>query len=302
MPCYDGAVIWVPRPTLGIALGSGGARGSAHVGVLQVLEDNGFIPDVVVGTSMGAQVGGAYAAGVPCERLAAQWRSATFARMVKTLLPTIPWGGWSSGNEVARLMRSLVGDVSIEDLPKRFAAVATDLQTGAPHVLASGPLVPAIRASMSVPGLFTPVWVDGHLLIDGGVSDPLPVDVTRELGADVVVAVDVLVHPEEVTLSGIPSLTQNERLLGVVKKLTNDAASGGGGRRFHPNVFSVLFQMSTVFQKRVSELALNLWPPDVLIRPDFSEDPPCYSDVGCGIEAGIRAAEAALPEIAAHLR
>jgi NTE family protein len=272
------------------------------VGVLQVLEENGYTPDLIIGSSMGAQVGGAYAAGVSSQELATQWRSSSFARVAKTLLPTIPWGGWSSGSEVNRFMRGLVGDVSIEDLPTRFAAVATDLQTGAPHVMDRGPLVPAIRASMSVPGLFTPVWVDDHLLIDGGVSDPLPVDVARSHGAEVVIAVDVLVDPNEVPLSGIPSLAGNDRLLGVVKKLNGDAETPNGRRRFHPNVFSVLFQMSTVFQKRVSEQGLLLHPPDVLIRPDFSENPPCYSDVGCGIEAGIRAAEAALPEIAARLR
>ncbi|UCF09641.1 MAG: patatin-like phospholipase family protein [Candidatus Bipolaricaulota bacterium] len=285
------------RPTFGLALGSGGARGSAHVGVLKALEEHGLVPDVIVGSSMGAQVGGAFAAGIPSDTLISQWQTASFARLVKTLLPTIPWGGWSSGTEISRMMHRLVGEVRIEDLPITFAAVATDLQTGRPHVLTEGSLVQAIRASLSVPGLFTPVWVDGHLLIDGGVTDPLPVDVTRSLGADVVAAVDVLVCPEDVPLTGLPAFGQGERLLGIVKRLSEGNGMDNGDRRFHPNVFSVLFQMSTVFQKRVSELGLRIQPPDVLIRPDFSSDPPCYSDVGGGIEAGRRAAEEALPAI-----
>jgi NTE family protein len=199
------------------------------------------------------------------------------------------------------MIHGLVGDVCIEDLPTTFAAVATDLQTGLPHVLKEGPLVSAIRASLSVPGLFTPIWLDGHLLIDGGVTNPLPVDVVRELGAEVVAAVDVLVHPEEVELTGIPALGQGEKLLGIVKRLSEEDVGRDGDRRFHPSVFSVLFQMSTVFQKRVSELSLRVQPPDVLIKPDFSTNPPCYSDVGCGIEAGMRAAERALPALRERL-
>jgi len=143
-----------------------------------------------------------------------------------------------------------------------------------------------------VPGLFVPVWIDGHLLIDGGVTDPLPVDVVRSLGADVVIAVDVLVEPAEVKLSGIP-VPSSGKILGII----NNGAAKKDERRFYPSVFSVLFQMSTVFQKRVLNLLLETNPPDVLIRPDFSADPPCYSDAGGGIEAGEAAARRALPEI-----
>jgi len=252
---------------------------------------------------MGAQVGGAYAAGVSADALCDHWRSMSFARIAKALLPTVPWAGWSAGGEITRTMKALVGDVRIEDLPIAFAAVATDLESGQPHLITEGPLVPAIRASVSVPGLLTPIWLDGRLLIDGGVTDPLPIAAARRLGADVVVAVDVLVDPGDVTMTGIPALRSSDRLLGVVKRLSDaDRASANGNRRFHPSVFSVLFQMSTVFQKRVSDLALRLHPPEVLIRPDFSSQPPCYSDVGCGIEAGEHAAEAAIPKIEACLR
>jgi len=161
----------VQKKKVGLTLGSGGARGSAHVGVLKVLEENKIRPDVIVGTSMGAEVGGAYAAGIEVDELAAIWQSITFGRVVKTLLPTIPWSGWSSGGEVLRTVRRLVGDLTIEELPLTYAAVATDLQTGLPYIITEGSLAQAIRASLSVPGLFTPVWIDGHLLIDGGVSE-----------------------------------------------------------------------------------------------------------------------------------
>lgn len=277
-----------------MALSSGGARGAAHVGVLKVLRDNGIEPDVIAGSSMGAEVGGFYASGVELDELETLWRSSSFGHVFKTLLPTIPWSGWSSGNAVTRFLQQLIGNPRIEDLRVPYAAVATDLRSGEPFPITSGPLVDAIRASISVPGLFNPVWIDGHLLIDGGVSNPMPVDVARQLGAEVVIGVDVLVKPAEVKLSGIPYFEVRERVLGIAKGLSSPSENG---RRFHPSVFSVLFQMSTVFQKRLSHLLLAAHPPDVVICPDFSSDPPCYSDVGCGIEAGEEATRRALPEI-----
>ena len=277
------------KTKVGLALSSGGARGAAHVGVLKVLEKAGIVPDIIVGASMGAEIGGAYAAGIPIPQLEGLLRSTSFGRVAKSLLPTIPWSGWSSGNAIRRFLRGLLGDRTIEELPIHFAAVVTDLESGQPITLTEGSLVEAIRASLSVPGLFTPVWLDGHLCIDGGVSNPLPVDATRALGADIVIAVDVLVEPSEVRLSGLPSIDTREQMLGITKGIES--------QRYAPNVFSVLFQMSTVFQKRLSDARLAQHPPDVLIRPDFSEDPPCYSRIGCGIEAGEQAARRALPEI-----
>lgn len=282
---------------LGVALSSGGARGSAHIGVLKTLVEDGLLPDVIVGTSMGAHVGGAVAAGVPFRDLEAQWAGASVWRTVRTLAPTLPFSGWSSGNQVTRLLEQTLGDRLIEGLEPRFAAVATDLESGAPCVITSGRMVEAIRASLSVPGLFAPVWIGDRLLIDGGVSNPLPIDVAYALGADVVVAVDVLVDPAEVHLSGVPYLGVRERFLGIADSLRSDESA----KRYHPSVFSVLFQMSTVFQRRLSDLTLAAHPPDVLIRPDFRSAPPCYSRVGCGIDAGAEATRRALPAIRAAL-
>ena len=277
------------RTRIGLALSSGGARGAAHVGVLKVLEEEGIVPDIIVGTSMGAEFGGAYAAGIPISEMEGLLRSTSFGRVARSLLPTIPWSGWSSGNAIRRFLKNLLGDQRIEDLPIRFAAVVTDLESGLPISLTEGSLVEAIRASLSVPGLFTPVWLDDHLCIDGGVSNPLPIDATRALGADIVIAVDVLVEPSEVKLSGLPTIDRRERMMGLTE--------GIEPQHYAPSVFSVLFQMSTVFQKRLSDARLAQYPPDVLIQPDFSEDPPCYSRIGCGIEAGEQAAQRALPEI-----
>jgi NTE family protein len=243
---------------------------------------------------MGAFVGATYAAGIGLDRLEAVWCSASFLRTVRTLLPTVPWSGWTSGGEIVRTLRHMLGDRRIEDLDRPFAAVATDLETGSPYAIRAGSLVDAVRASLSVPGLFTPVWLDDHLLIDGGVSDPLPLAAVREMGADVVIAVDVLVDPADVRMAGIPYFGTQERELGVAKSPRPDASCV---RKYHPSVFSVLFQMSTVFQRRLCDLALATSPPDVRVRPDFSADPPTYSHVGCGIDAGAAAARQALPAI-----
>ena len=255
---------------LGLALSSGGPRGVAHIGVLQALSEYDIPIHAIAGASVGAQVGGLYAAGVPLSEILRLWRDMGFTRMAKGLLPTFPWRGWSSGEEVRRTLYPLVGERRIEELPLKFAAVATDLQTGEPVVITRGPLVDAIRASVSVPGLFVPAQWDDRLLLDGGVVDPLPVETVRVLGAEVVLAVDVLVPPREKNL-------------------------------IRPNVFSVLFQMATIFQKRVAELEAQVYPPEILISPDFGNHAPTYSDVGSGVEAGYQAASAVIPDLKALL-
>jgi len=251
---------------LGLALSSGGPRGVAHVGVLQALTEADIPIHVIAGASVGAQVGGLFAAGVPLSDIARLWSEMGFTRVARSLLPTFPWRGWSSGEEVRRVLYPLVGDRRIEDLPLRYAAVATDLRTGEPVAITQGLLVDAIRASVSVPGLFVPAELDGRLLVDGGVVNPLPVEVARALGAEVVLAVDVLVAPHEKPLE-------------------------------RPNVFSVLFQMATIFQKRIACLEAQVAAPEVLITPEFGDRPPTYADVGGGVEAGYQAAQAVLPKL-----
>lgn len=282
------------NPIVGLALSSGGARGAAHIGVLRALAEEGVFPQVVAGTSMGAYVGGGYAAGIPLDDLEEEWRSTSFLSAARALLPTVPWSGWTSGGELVRRLRRTFGDRTFRELERPFAAVATDLESGLPCTITEGSVVDAVRASLSVPGLFTPVWLDDRLLIDGGVSDPLPVRVARDLGANVVIAVDVLVDPAEVRLSGLPYLGTKDRRMNIAKTTGPDLSLA---RKYHPAVFSVLFQMSTVFQRRLCDLALAAEPPDVRVRPQFAADPPTYSHVGCAIEAGFEAGRRAMPEI-----
>ncbi|HEC63241.1 MAG TPA: hypothetical protein ENI38_02475 [Candidatus Acetothermia bacterium] len=249
---------------LGLALSSGGPRGVAHVGVLKALQEAGLPVYAIAGASVGAQVGGLYAAGVPLGDILQLWGE--LSRVMRGLLPTFPWRGWSSGEEIRRTLLPLVGGVQIEKLPIRFAAVACDLATGEAVPLTQGSLVEAIRASVSVPGLFVPARLHGRWLVDGGLVNPLPVEVTRALGAEVVVAVDVLVPPAEKDMS-------------------------------NPNVFSILFQMATIFQKRVAALEAKAFHPDIVISPQFSHPPPRYTDVAGGVEAGFEATQQIIPQL-----
>jgi len=210
------------RPVVALVLAGGGARGAAHVGALQALEELRVPVDFIVGTSMGAIVGGLYAAGMSPEQMAERfdeidWLDAFDDDPPRTNVPfrqkevehlplfQIEMGygrngfgtasGFVAGQKLGFILRSLtlstINDASFDDLPIPFRAVAADLDTGEVVVLDKGDLATAIRASMSFPGMFTPVEIDGRRLVDGGVLRNLPVDVALEMGADVVIAIDV---------------------------------------------------------------------------------------------------------------
>ena len=211
------------RPRIGLVLSGGGARGAAHVGVIQALEEMRIPIDAVAGTSMGAVVGGLYAAGlsgdeidrgVPHARLAgpvrdrAPRRDLVFRRKQddRSFLARGALGfrdgegvvlplGLVQGQKITQVLRTAtlpVGDEQdFDQLPTPFRALATDLETGEPVVLRSGDLATVLRASMSAPGVLAPVEIDGRLLVDGGLVDNLPVSLAREMGVDVVIAVDV---------------------------------------------------------------------------------------------------------------
>lgn len=211
-----------PRPKIGLALGGGGARGGAHVGVLQVLEELHVPVDAIAGTSMGSMIGGLYAAGVPIDRIdhalrQANWgdllddkpsyRDLVFRRKedASRYLVDFELGirggkfrqprGLRAGQKLAFEARALLLNTSppadFSQFPIPFRTVATDIETGERVVLDYGDLVDSILASMTVPGVFAPVAIGGRLLVDGGIVDNLPVDLVREEGADIVIAVDV---------------------------------------------------------------------------------------------------------------
>lgn len=176
------------KPKVGLALGSGGARGFAHIGVLKALEANGIEVDMLAGSSMGSLIAAVYANGIEphmMEKLALNLKRKHWLDL------TVPSLGFVAGEKIKQLIRLLTHGKRIEELPKELAVVATDIETGERVVFREGPVDQAVRASISIPGIFVPERVGDRLLVDGGVIDRVPITVIRDMGADLVIAVDV---------------------------------------------------------------------------------------------------------------
>lgn len=202
-PAASAAGTSTVAPRVALVLGGGGLRGYAHIGVLQALEDAGIHPDLVVGTSIGAIVGAAYASGTSPDRL---WLQANTMR-VRTLADIALSGpGFVKGEALSRWANTLVGERPIESFPVRFAAVATDIDRSLPFVITRGNTGEALRASAAIPGVFLPVQSAGHVLVDGGVASLVPVWAARALGADVVIAVDIYCHGPQYPSSSAVSM------------------------------------------------------------------------------------------------
>ncbi|MCK4297703.1 MAG: patatin-like phospholipase family protein, partial [Candidatus Marinimicrobia bacterium] len=182
----------VENKKVGLVLGSGSAKGLSHIGVLQFLEEADIKINYIAGSSIGAMIGGAYAAGISINEIADIAIKTDLASSVKYFLPTISKSGLISGIKVKEFLRNVVGDIDIEDLKIPFAATATDIFTGQEIDFNKGNLVEAIRASISVPIIFQPVIHNDQILVDGGLANPLPINVVCKMGADFIIAVNVM--------------------------------------------------------------------------------------------------------------
>ena len=243
-----------------LVLGGGGCRGHGHIGVLRVLEKNGLKPDLVVGSSAGSLVGALYAAGMRAEQIERYGRQLGANLLRDWIFPKL---GLFGGDAIRRFVVDRVGALTIESLPMRFAAVATDLRTGEPVVFDRGDLGVAVQASASIPGLLEPVRIGEHLYVDGNLSAPLPVEAAWRLGARRVIAVDVTFPPTQADL-GDP--------------------------------FDVLYQSFSILTRK---LALEeRVRADLVIEPRLPEhnsmDPATLKML---VDAGERAALEALPEL-----
>ncbi|WP_110929314.1 patatin-like phospholipase family protein [Bacillus massiliglaciei] len=183
------------EPKIGLALGSGGARGFAHLGVIKTLTDEGISIDMIAGSSMGALVAAFYAAGTDIEGL---YKLSRAFKRKYYLDFTIPKMGFIAGKRVKELIRVFTYNKNFEELNIPIAVVTTDIKTGEKVVFTEGPVSPAVRASISIPGIFVPEKVGKRLLVDGGVVDRVPVSVAKEMGADIIIAVDVA-HVKQVS-------------------------------------------------------------------------------------------------------
>ncbi len=257
------SIPFIGQKRVGLVLGSGSARGLAHLGVLNVLKEAGVEIEFVAGTSVGALVGAFFAAGkidklMKFMESLTSWESLKFADFV------IPNSGLIEGKKIERFLRDNLGYTKIEDLNIPFACVTVDYYTGAEVVLKSGDLVDAVRASISIPGIFKPIPVNRMLLVDGGLVNPVPVGVVRELGAEYIIAVDICPRISNVKISS--DLIDNS-LTG--QRVFSKTRFGRKNSKFPPNIFEVIFGSISIMEASISEMRMKNEKPDVIIKPDI---------------------------------
>ena len=297
-------------PRVGLALGSGAARGWAHIGILHALEAAGVAPDIICGTSLGALVGGIYLAG-HLDPLEAWARALNRIRLVRLLDLRLSGGGLIGGERLMRLIQANIGDTRIEDLPAPFAAVATDLGTGHEVWFQEGPLMDAMRASFALPGLFPPVRLGRRWLADGALVNPVPVSVCRAMGARMVIAVNLNADiagafrgpASEPSLSdtdaSAPPGTADVEGEGRVKALARQLF---GANNHAPSVFGVMVSSLNIIQDRLSRSRLAGDPPDVALAPRLGHIGLLEFDrADEAIAVAADAVEEALPDIRASL-
>lgn len=288
------------KPRIGLALGSGAARGWAHVGVIRALERAGIRPDIVCGTSIGALVGAAYAAG-ELERFEQWLLGLGMADVLSFMDVHLNGGGVIKGERLMAFFRRNFIDRPIEELTIPFAAVATALHTGAEVWLREGSTIDAVRASIALPVLFTPVMHEGRMLVDGGLVNPVPVSLARAMGADVVIAVDLssdilgrhLRAEPEVSTAEVSEWRRKlqENLGALIPAHADDQAET-------PSMLNVVASSINIMQIRISRSRMAGEPPDVIVAPRLSNlgllD---FHRTREAIEAGERAVEAVLPSL-----
>jgi NTE family protein len=265
---------------VGLALGSGAARGWAHVGVLRALLAAGITPEIVVGSSSGALVGAMFAAG----RLDAfeAWGRGLDWRQVVGYFDFSFRGGVIKARRLLDELAALLPPGGIESLPRPFACVATDLGSGQEVWLRSGPLLQALRASIAIPGLIAPVKIDGRWLVDGGIANPVPVSLCRALGADTVIAVDLNTtllgrrlrgrHAEEGPAELSVPHPLRSAIEGFVTELRRRLNSGTPGEKeAQPSIYEVLAQSLNIMQASIGRTRMAGDPPEILVTPRLGD-------------------------------
>lgn len=267
------------EPRVGLALGSGSARGWAHIGVISALEERGIKPEVVCGTSIGALVGAAYAAG-ELERLERWVSGLSWSDVLK--LVDVTWrGGLIRGQRLFDFFREHFVDRDIQALGLRYAAVATELSGGREVWLREGSVLDAVRASIAIPGIFAPMSLNGEILVDGGLVNPVPVTVCRALGADIVIAVDLgWAKRTRSRVPDVPRRAQDEIVVARARNWLQRLGAGwierllGGSEPDEeslPSIIEVFLGSIDIVQERLARSRLGGDPPDVLVTPRLSD-------------------------------
>jgi len=300
-------------PLIGLALGGGSARGWAHIGVIRALAEAGIEPDLVCGTSIGALVGAAYVGG-ELDRLEAWVRSLRLQTVVGFLDFSLG-SGLIKGDRLIEFFRNHFVDRDIRELARPFGAVATDLQRGREIWLREGPVTDAVRASIALPGLFTPALYDGNWLVDGGLVNPVPVSLCRAMGADLVIAVDLNADllgrhlkpkPAKSRLRQRTAAEPETLTDSVMARIQNGMSQLGLNHDSGPKppaMLDVLASSINIIQVLITRSRLAGEPADVMVTP-------LLADLGLmefhrgdvAIDAGRRAVEGAMPELQRRLK
>jgi NTE family protein len=294
---------------IALVLGSGSARGWAHIGVIRALQEAGIRPDIVCGASIGALVGAAYSSGT-LDSLEEWVRGLDWWDIMRVMDPTLGGGGVLQGDQLMKILGGHFGEQKIQELPLTYGAVATNLRTGQEIWLRHGSLIDAVRASIALPGLFTPTQVDGQLLVDGGLVNPVPVSLARSLGADFVIAVNLngdivgrhllanqAVSDERESTDG----TQWEMFLQRLNVGLRESSLGQLVAKKEapgPGLFDVLASSINIMQDRITRSRLAGDPPEVSLTPRLARLGLLEFDRAAeAIEEGRRTVKRMLPAI-----
>jgi NTE family protein len=305
----------VNTPKIGLVLGSGASRGWAHIGVIEALEKHGVEVGLITGASAGSFIGAAYAGGgldqVKKFALDMDWKA-----VLSYLDLAFPRSGFIEGQKVAELIELFTRVDQFEDLRIPMIMVATNMFTGKEVRLSQGSITHALRASMAVPGLLTPKFINNEWLVDGGVVNPLPIDVCRDAGADIVIAVDI--NSERIAKRNHPPKDQDwvknsekieKKRLEVIKSWTDRFGPTGKtlGTKIDqwfsreapsPHIFEVLGSSINIMQKKIEEMNLLTHEPDILLAPRLGDmsffD---FDHAERAINEGFKCCEKSIPDI-----
>ncbi len=272
------------KKKVGLALGGGAARGMAHIGVLEILERENIPIDMIAGTSAGAVVGALLAQRKSAAEIKQLARDFDWKHRFQAVDLTLPKNGFIAGKKIKQLLKSIIGDVDFNELGMPFACVATDVNSGEEVVINQGSVLEAVRASISIPVIFSVVEYKGRHLVDGGLVNPVPVSVLKAMGADFIIAVNVM-----------PRLNHKTGFAHPSPSMVNQSSANKG-----PNLFNIMLKVFSITNSQVVESSIN--GADVVIEPqlpgiglgDFTHTEECF------LQGGLAAIDA-LPDIEKHL-
>jgi NTE family protein len=271
----------------GLALGSGAARGFAHIGVLDALEECNIRIDLLAGTSIGALIGALYASGLPVSRLQEVASDLNWRKLAGMLGPSIPTSGLLDSRKVSRFIKELLPVKTFEELSIPLAVTTTDIESGELIVIRQGLLLPAILAAISFPGLFSPVRVGDRFLVDGGLCSPVPTDVVRQMGAEIIIGVCAIPEVDKrYNETFAPDIDKTPAREPLLKRFTpdwvertfseiwssqnhSDTEDATNDKKNPPGLFRIFAQSIAILENQINSLRLEQENVDFLIRPEL---------------------------------